>query len=135
MHIRLSYKINEPDLDGYPTIVIAFMKDGVVRSHRFWTEEFRFCAADRTEGTLDMVTEELLLGSGTYLLNVSVYQEGFLTAPGPKPFFTVNPKVYDMHSRAYEIVVLAGNKYALMDDVIFHHKCRWIMDESDIVET
>jgi len=134
MRIQLSYKINDPDFDECPAIVVAFMKDGLVRTHRFWTDKIRFRATEHTQGTLEMVANELLLGSGSYLLNVAIFQEGFLTAPGPKPFFTANPKVYDMHSRAYEIIIRPGNKFALMEDVIFHHECQWILDGEKIID-
>ena len=125
MRVRLAYRINDPDFCESPTIIIAFQKDGVVRSHRFWTDQIRLAADDGRQGTLEVSADPVLLGRGTYTVTVSVFQEGYLTSQGPKQFFTANDKLYDMHSRAYEVVVKESLAHPLCNDVVFQHPCVW----------
>lgn len=125
LRIRLRYRLNRPGFDEKPTILIAFQKNGVLRTHRFYTEETRLSAADATEGTLDVIADPLLLSCGTYLLNVAAYAEGFFRSGDTKRFFTANDQLYDMHSRAYEIKVLESSDDVLKNDVVFLHPSRW----------
>ena len=55
MRVRLAYRINDPHFCERPTIIVAFQKDGVVRSHRFWTDQVQLSAAEGRDGVLEIV--------------------------------------------------------------------------------
>jgi ABC-type polysaccharide/polyol phosphate transport system ATPase subunit len=135
MHVRLSYRINDPSIHERPTIVVAFQQNGLVRTHRFWTDKILLSAKNAREGTIEIVASPLLLGAGTYFITVAIYQEGYLTSQGPKKFFTASDKVYDMHARAYEIVVKPSTVEPLCNDVIFQHPSRWWLDGELVAES
>src|SRR5262249_4567841 len=42
LKVDLDYRINDAAFDQRPTFVVAFQKDGVTRSHRFWTDAIAF---------------------------------------------------------------------------------------------
>ncbi len=125
MGVRLAYKINRLGLSERPTLVVAFQKDGTLRTHRFTTDHMLFEHDRENEGTIDIVANPLLLGVGQYLVTVSVFREGYFASPEAKKFFSTNQGVYDMHSRAYEIAVLPDLGRPLNNDVVFLHEARW----------
>jgi lipopolysaccharide transport system ATP-binding protein len=125
MQVHLHYRINQPDFDEMPTIIVAFLKNGVLRTHRFYTDQIRLAARGGTTGTLTVSAQPLLISMGTYMVTVSIFAEGFFQSAGPKPYFTSNPLMYDMHSRAYEVVVLESPGNSLMNDVVFLHPSEW----------
>jgi homopolymeric O-antigen transport system ATP-binding protein len=123
----LDYRINDPDFHERPTVIVAFQKDGVTRSHRFWTDQLVFSHAAQREGAISVVAAPLLLGAGTYLVTVSIFREGYFDSNARHRFFSANPDVLDMHSRAYEIVVRPSAR-VLCNDVIFQHPSEWYLD-------
>ena len=125
MRIKLSYRINRPDFAERPTILAAFQQNGVIRSHRFWTDQILISAADGREGEIEIVADPLLLGAGAYFVTISVFQEGYINSAAPKKFFAVSESVYDMHARAYEIIVKPSTTQAFCNDVIFQHPSLW----------
>jgi hypothetical protein len=125
MRIKLRYRINRPGFSERPTILAAFQQNGVVRTHRFWTDDLLIAQADGAEGEIEIVADPLLLGAGTYFVTISVFQEGYLTSAAPKKFFAVSEAVYDMHARAYEIVVKPSASQPFCNDAIFQHPSVW----------
>lgn len=125
MTVRLSYRIHDPGLDESPTIAVAFMKDGIHRSHRFWTDQIRLTARTARSGTLDIQATPLLMGPGTYLVTVWVFREGNFGGNGAARFFSANDKLYDCHARAYEIMVREDRSQPLCNDVMYLHPARW----------
>jgi lipopolysaccharide transport system ATP-binding protein len=130
----LDYRINDPDFHERPTVVVAFQKDGVTRSHRFWTDQLVFSHAAQREGTITVVAAPLLLGAGTYLVTVSIFREGYFDSNARHRFFSANPDVLDMHSRAYEIVVRPSAR-VLCNDVVFQHPSEWYLDGLRVADT
>ena len=135
MRIVLEYQLNDPSFDQRPTIVVAFQKDGVTRSHRFWTNRIRFAASERRRGKVEVIANPLLLGAGTYLVTTSVFAEGHFESISRHRFFTANPNVFDMHARAYEIVVRTSPAHPLLNDVVFQHPSQWYRDGRPAGET
>jgi hypothetical protein len=134
MRVAFDYRVNDPDFDERPTIIVAFQKDGVTRSHRFWTDRVAFRAARRREGTIEVVADPLLLGAGSYLVTVSVYREGYFDSIGRHRFFAANPDVLDKHSRGYEIVVRPSAR-TLFNDVVFQHASDWYANGERVAAT
>ena len=124
MTIRMRYEIRDPQFRQRPVIQLNFLKDGTTRSHRFTLEGQLFDHANEADGTLEILASPMLLGPGTYLVNVVVMSEGGYARGSRTAFFTANPKLLDHHSRAYELLVRpSGN--ILADDVVFLHHAVW----------
>ncbi|HEY9611807.1 ABC transporter ATP-binding protein [Allocoleopsis sp.] len=135
MRVRLKYRLNDPSFCEFPTLLIAFQKDGVVRSHRFWTDQIQLAAKESKEGVIEVIADPLLLCRGSYAVTVSVFKEGYLTSYGPKRFFSANDQLYDMHSRAYEIVIKESIKYPLCNDAVFQHPSTWLLDGIKVTDS
>lgn len=136
-HAEIDYRINDPDFDEKPTILIAFQKDGKTRTHRLVTQDTRLCAKDGVVGTLHVDVDPIQFTAGTYLLNVAIFAEGFFESGDTNKFFTVNERLYDMHSRAYEIVVSPVPEKPLWNDVLFLQEGRWrneVLDEAEMLK-
>ncbi len=133
MKVRLSYRLNDPNFSEFPTLVVAFQKDGIIRSHRFWTDQIKLSAMDAKEGVIEVIADPLLLCRGSYAVTVSVFKEKYFTSNAAKRFFSANEQVYDMHSRAYEIVIKESREFPLCNDVVFQHPSSWILNDIQIV--
>lgn len=132
MRIRIGYRVNDPLMDEHPSFVVAFHKDGLTSTHRFWTEGFRISAADRMEGHLDAIASPLLLGPGRYTITPAVFQESHIVTPGVKPYFTVSDFLYDMHARRHQIEIPARDpNNPRYYDYVFQHPSRWICNEAE----
>lgn len=127
MVIRIDYEINDPEFDQRPTIQVNFLKDGVVRTHRFILQGRNFSYRDKREGTIEFVAERTLITKGRYLVNIVAMQEGGYSNRNNKTFFTVNPNLLDHHSRAYEIEITPTH-YTLVDDTTFLHPVEVVKD-------
>jgi lipopolysaccharide transport system ATP-binding protein len=125
MRIKLRYHLNKPDFAECPTIVAAFQQNGVIRSHRFMNDRILISTAEGIEGELEIVANPLLLGAGTYFVTISIFQEGYIKSDRPKKFFAVSESIYDMHARAYEILVEPSARDPFCNDVIFQHPSQW----------
>jgi lipopolysaccharide transport system ATP-binding protein len=125
MTILLRYRLNREGFDECPTLIVAFQKDGVLRTHRFFTETLRLRATESTNGEVRIDTPQLLVGPGSYLITVSVFAEGYFRSSGPKKFFSANDQLYDMHTRSYELMVRPDPDNPLLNDVVFHHPTQW----------
>jgi ABC-type polysaccharide/polyol phosphate transport system ATPase subunit len=134
LRVAFDYRLNDPDFDELPTVIMAFQKDGTTRSHRFWTDRIAFRAARRREGTIEVLANPLLLGAGTYTVTVSVYREGYFDSRARHRFFAANPEVLDKHSRGYEIVVRPSTR-TLCNDVVFQHASEWYVNGQRVAET
>jgi lipopolysaccharide transport system ATP-binding protein len=134
LKVALKYRVNDPAFDERPTVIVAFHKDGVVRSHRFWTDQVRICHANGAEGELEVVASPLLLGAGTYTVTISVFREGYFESAARHRFFSANTEVLDIHSRGYEIVVRQTGE-VLGNDVVFQHPSTWYVNGAAAGET
>jgi lipopolysaccharide transport system ATP-binding protein len=134
MRVVLDYRINDQDFGERPTIIVGFQKDGITRSHRFWTDRIAFCGADERRGRLEVVADPLLLGAGTYAVTVSVFREGYFESKAVHRFFSANPEVLDIHSRAWEIVVRPSQR-VLCNDVVFQHPSAWYVGGRRVADT
>ena len=125
MSLRLAYRINKLGLCERPTLIVAFQKDGTLRTHRFTTDQIEFVSDQEAEGVITIAAEPLLLGAGHYFVTVSVFREGYFASSEAKKFFSTNHGLYDIHARAFEIVVLPDPKNPLKNDVVFLHESSW----------
>ena len=123
MAVRLSYRINKGGLSEKPTLVVAFQRDGTLRTHRFVTD--RLLLGSNEEGEITVVATPLLLGAGHYFVTVSIFKEGYFQSIESKKFFSTSHGVYDIHARAYEVVVLPDAANPLNNDVVFLHPSQW----------
>jgi lipopolysaccharide transport system ATP-binding protein len=123
----LKYRVNDDTFDERPTVIVAFHKDGVVRSHRFWTDQVRIAHRSSAEGQLEVTASPLLLGAATYTVTISVFREGYFESAARHRFFSANAEVLDIHSRGYEIVVRPSQN-VLCNDVVFQHPATWRLD-------
>jgi ABC-type polysaccharide/polyol phosphate transport system ATPase subunit len=122
---EIDYLLNDANFDEYPTILIAFHKNGTLRTHRLYTNTTRIAASQGLQGTINVVADPIRFTAGTYLLNVAAFADGFFERGDTKKFFTVNDELYDMHSRAYEVTVLPEPNWKLAGDVVFMHDSDW----------
>lgn len=129
----LDYRVNDPAFDEHPTLILAFHKDGVTRSHRFWTNRVRVAAMEAAEGTIEISAAPLLLGAGTYTVTISVFREGYFESNARHRFFSANAEVLDIHSRGYEIVVRQSTN-VLCNDVVFQHPASWRLNGAPAAE-
>jgi lipopolysaccharide transport system ATP-binding protein len=134
LRVAITYRINDPRFEQHPTLVVAFQKDGITRSHRFWTDRIPMRAAERDQGRIEIVADPLLLGAGTYLVTVAIFSEGYFESSARLRFFTANPDVLDMQSRRYEIVVRPSAR-VLCNDVVFQHPSQWFVDGCHVADT
>ena len=124
LRVALRYRLNDLLFNERPTVIVAFHKVGVARSHRFWTVEICLSHAVATEGQLEVEASPLLLGAGTYAVTISVFREGYFDSAARHRFFSTNAEVLDIHSRGYEIVVRPSPN-VLLNDVVFQHPAAW----------
>ena len=125
MGVRLSYRINKADLAEKPTLILAFQKDGTLRTHRFSTNLLEFDSSHDYEGSITVEASPLLLGPGNYFVTVTTFREDYFRSAESKKFFSTNQGVYDMHLRAYEVVVLPDADNPMNNDVVFLHPTQW----------
>ena len=123
MEVRIAYRVNRAGFFEHPTCMLAFRKDGVERPIRLVTEQIAIGSED--EGLLKVVADPLLLGIGNYYVTVGIFKEGYFHSAEAKKFYTTNQGVYDIHSRAYEIVVLPNEERPLDNDVNSLHPSSW----------
>jgi lipopolysaccharide transport system ATP-binding protein len=133
LRVQLSYRLNDPAFDERPTLIVAFHKDGVTRSHRFWTDEIRLSHREGAEGEIEIEAAPLLLGAGTYAVTISIFREGYFDSAARHRFFSANADVLDIHSRGYEIVVRQSTN-ALLNDVVFQHPAAWRLNGEPAAE-
>lgn len=134
LRIRIAYRINRPGFSEKPTIAIGFHKDGVTRTHRFWTDNILISGDKGQEGVIEVAADPILLGAGTYTATISFYAEGYFKSAKPKKFFSTSDQLYDMHTRAYEIVVLPSLSDPFCNDVIFQHPSTWSLNGVQVFE-
>jgi hypothetical protein len=60
-------------------------------------------------------------------VTVSIFREGYFESNARHQFFSANPHVLDMHTRAYEIVVRPSVQ-PLCNDVVFQHPSQWYLN-------
>ena len=131
MRIRLNYRVNDPSLAERPTFMIGFHKDGLLCTHRLWTEGFRVCASENPRGYIDAIASPLLLGPGQYTVSVLVFQEGHILSPGLIPYFTMSKYLHDTHARARIVEIRRRRSNSpVYYDFIFQHPSRWICNGS-----
>ena len=130
LKIRLRYRVNDPDFKERPVILVAFQKDGSVRTNRFWTSQFELSgASQKNQGVLEIEVRPLQLGAGTYFVTVSAFREGYFEGRSDGRFFSINDKVLDMRARAFEIEIAPDPSNPLVNDVIFHQPAEWRLVE------
>lgn len=127
--VRLRYTINDNEFDQCPIILLEFMKEGTLRTHRFVLDSQRFSAKRGVAGLLEARTENILFGPGSYLVNLVVMSEGGYTRN--MDYFTTNENLLDHHSRSYEIIVEETDN-VLLNDVAFVHESQWSLNGNRI---
>ena len=128
MCIRLHYKIEISDFKEKPLIMLAFMKEGTARSHRLVLDDTVFDSKEGREGILEVVTDPVLLAEGEYLVNVMVMRAGSYGRVERNIFFTINDKVLDAHSRAYQLKIVSKDDGPLTHNTVFVHPAKWMKD-------
>lgn len=139
LKVRLSYRINDPSFDERPLVVVAFQKDGTVRSHRFWHDGLHFGPYSPRDGVIEIEAAPHLVGAGRYMVTTSLFREGYMTSAEVHGFFAYNPGVLDMRSRGYEFIVSEDAGWRLFNDAIFQHPSVWrvdgvLADQPDLVK-
>jgi lipopolysaccharide transport system ATP-binding protein len=132
MRVSLRYRINAEDFDERPLIVVAFLKDGTLRTHRFWHDGVHFGPRSPREGQIDIASGPLQLGAGRYLINVALFREGYMTSAEVHGFFTSNEGVHDMHARGYELKIAEDGGWRLFNDAVFSHPSRWTINGTPV---
>lgn len=124
MEVRIAYRVNQENFFECPICMVAFRKDGVEKPIRLVTDQI---AIGKEEGgELKVSVAPLLLGVGSYYVTVGIFKEGYFHSAEAKKFYTTNQGVYDIHTRAYEILVLPNEEKPLDNDVIFLHPSNWV---------
>lgn len=132
LRVRLRYRINDPALDENAEVVLAFQKDGLQITNRFFLDEYRFCAATRSEGEIFLDASPLLLAQGEYVVSVAVHAAGHATRKTPREHVSVSHAVYDMFYRVFHITVFEPYHTTLLKNVIFQHPAKWTVDQQEI---
>ena len=109
--LRLSYRINQPDLRERPQVLVALHRDGVQDVCRLLTRDLLFDAAARRSGEVRLRVPRLWLGVGSYTVTVMVARQGYYDEEQTR-YFSLNPGVYACHSRALEIAVTSDSTVA-----------------------
>ncbi len=134
MKVELTYRINDPDFNEKPVLIVAFQRDGLVRSNRFYSKNIHFSAKDKSSGKITILSDPILLGTGNYFVTIGVYAEGYYDGVVGGKFFSSSPDVYDIHSRSYEIEITRHPEH-LYNDIVFFHPSRWsINGGEEIIE-
>lgn len=109
--LRLSYRINQPDLLERPQVLIALHRDGVQDVCRVITRDLLFDASQSRSGEVKVRIPELRLGVGNYTVTVMIARERYYDEEQTR-YFSLNPGVYACHSRALEISVTSDSAIA-----------------------
>jgi hypothetical protein len=133
--VAMRYRVNDPALDENAEIVVAFQRDGLQVTNRFFLNEYRFCAGVRREGEIVLDATPLLLAPGEYTASVAVHAAGHATRKTPRDHFSVSQTVYDMYYRCFQISVFEPYHTTLLKDVIFQHPAKWIVDSEEYQKT
>ncbi len=133
--VRMRFRVNDPALDENAEVVVAFQKDGLQVTHRFFLNEYRFCASARREGEILLDATPLLLAPGEYAVSVAVHAAGHATRKTPREHFAVSRTVYDMYYRCFHITVFEPYHTTLLRDVIFQHPAIWLVDSEEYQKT
>ena len=128
LRVRMRYRVNDPNLDENAEVVLAFQKDGLQVTNRFFLDEYRFSASERREGEIHLDASPLLLAPGEYVVSVAIHAAGHATRKLPREHVSVARAVYDMYSRYFHLTVFEPYHTTLLQDVIFQHPATWIVD-------
>lgn len=135
LRVRMRYRINDPGLDENAEIVLAFQKDGLQVTNRFFLDEYRFAAGERREGEIFLDASPLLLAQGEYVVSVALHAAGHATRKLPREHVSVARTVYDMYYRYFHLTVFEPYHTTLLNDVIFQHPATWIVDSQKFQTT
>jgi ABC-type polysaccharide/polyol phosphate transport system ATPase subunit len=102
--IEIDYELVDPAFRERPHIVVAWQRDGVTDVCRFISRDVRLDAAERTSGTIRLRIPRLLLVDGSYAVTILIAKEGYYDRTQTL-FYTLNPDVYYVASRLFEVLV------------------------------
>ncbi|MBF8268300.1 MAG: transporter protein [Gammaproteobacteria bacterium] len=125
MKILMNFRINEENINEKPTICITFFKDGIVRTHRFWTNDILFSFRNSTEGTIEVAVDSIQFTYGTYIISFTIFREGYLEKNNTRRYFSISEGVYDSYFNSHEISINKNETSILLNDVLFTHPARW----------
>lgn len=131
LRIRLHYSVNDPAFHERAFIGIAFLKGGVTRTHRLVLEDKTFDGTNEPRGVIEAEMAPIRVTPGPYAINVMVRKAGTYQNHS-QTFYTANPDIYDLHSRAYEILIEGPPGHPLIDNVAFVHPVTWREREAEI---
>lgn len=132
---RIKYRINDPNFDEKPILLIDFHKESSIRCHRFWYDDYRFSNETNEEGYIEIEADPLLLGPGNYTLTVTVFQEEYFEKSSSNKFFSANDGILDMYCRSNEITILENREHYLLNNVIYYHPAEWRLLELEAGKT
>lgn len=102
--LELEYELMDAAFRERPHIVVALHRDGVQDVCRFISRDVLLDAAIRRRGRIQLRIPSLLLTDGQYSITILVAREGYYDRT-QTVFFTLNPEVYHVASRIFDIVV------------------------------
>ncbi len=91
--LRMNYEVRDPDLDENCDIVVAILRGGTDTACRVLTRSLRLSFADSRSGTIELLLERLMLGSGIYSASVMVARNMYYQGEGHL-FYSINPDVH-----------------------------------------
>ena len=125
LHFSATFQINDPNFAQTPVFLVAFMRDGIHRTHRFIMNKEKISYKDGPAGEITATASPFLAGPGRYLINILIFNEGYFDTPSTNTYFSQSDRLLDSHSRAYELIVLPSNERHLNNDISFLHPVDW----------
>ena len=102
--LELDYELKDESFHERPHIVVAVQRDGVLDVCRFISRDLLLDATIRRSGRIHLRIPNLLLTDGQYSITILVAKEGYYDQTQTL-FFTLNPDVYYVAARLFDIVV------------------------------
>jgi ABC-type polysaccharide/polyol phosphate transport system ATPase subunit len=102
--LELDYELKDESFRERPQIVVAVHRDGVLDVSRFISRDLLLDASVRRAGRVQLRIPALQLTDGQYSITVLIAKEGYYDQT-QTVFFTLNPDVYYVASRLFDIVV------------------------------
>jgi len=121
MCVRVLIKVNDPDYEATPEIMVAFNKEGVTPKARVFHDQTKLIAM-RGAYVFEAFFEPLLLCAGTYAINVGVYNKGYYESAATSHVAT-SSSVIDL-VREIVFFEVKTNDYKLKN-IEFFQPVRW----------
>jgi hypothetical protein len=124
------YEVRDPDLDESCDIAVSILRGGVDTACRIFTRSLRISYQRTRQGTIEMTIDRLMLGVGSYSLNIQIATNGYYdraAATQGQLFFSINPDIHVAIRELADFTVQARG--AVPEAVAWVTEGRWALHE------